>query len=90
MEQARDNREELTVDYQANATRDLTPELAATFSAGTQLITRRRDVLDGTGIGFVTNFARSIGSAVGGRLGPARGLHQRRRAPAAIELHVGL
>lgn len=63
MQQRRDNREELTLDYQANATRGLTPDLDLTVSAGSQLIAQRRDVTGANGIGFVTNAARSIGAA---------------------------
>lgn len=63
MEQSRDNREEVTLDYQANAQRWLSDELQGTFSTGGQLATTRRDITSSDGIGFVTNAARSVGAA---------------------------
>ena len=63
MEQRRQNRDEITFDYQANATRPLTDDLDLTLSTGTLLISRTTDLAGANGIGFVTNAATSIGAA---------------------------
>ena len=63
MQQRRQNRDEITFDYQANATRPLTDDLNLTLSTGTLLISRTTDMAGANGIGFVTNAATSIGAA---------------------------
>jgi TonB-dependent starch-binding outer membrane protein SusC len=63
MEQWRDNREEITLDYQANARHWVTDDLQAVVSAGAQLLANRRDATLANGVGFVTNAARSVGAA---------------------------
>jgi TonB-dependent starch-binding outer membrane protein SusC len=63
MEQYRDNREEVTLDYQANARHSVTDDLQAVVSAGAQILANRQDVTMAHGVGFVTNAARSVGAA---------------------------
>ena len=63
MEQRRQNRDEITFDYQATATRPVTDDLNLTLSTGALLISRTTDMAGANGIGFVTNAATSINAA---------------------------
>lgn len=63
MQQARQNRDEVTVDYLGSIRRNIGNDLVADFAFGGQAIAVRTDITNATGIGFTTNAARSINAA---------------------------
>ena len=52
-----------TLDYLGRVTREITPDLGANFSFGSQVIAETYDRITGSGVGFVTNANRVVGSA---------------------------
>ncbi len=63
IQQARENFDRVTVDYLGNVTARLLPELRADISFGSQYLTTRRDLTNVTGVGLITNTARSVDAA---------------------------
>ncbi len=61
--QARQNRDEVTVDYLGSVRRSLTDNWSADVAFGAQVVAVRSDLTNATGIGLTTNAARSINAA---------------------------
>ncbi len=60
---ARENRDEITIDYLGSVRRDFYEGLVADMAFGFQAISRRTDLTNATGIGLTTNSANSINAA---------------------------
>jgi hypothetical protein len=60
---ARQNRDEVTIDYLGSVRRDFAEGLVADMAFGFQAISRRTDLTNATGIGLTTNAANSINAA---------------------------
>ena len=63
IQQARANRDEITLDYLGSVRQPLTESLTADLAFGAQYIAVRSDLTNATGIGLTTNAARSINAA---------------------------
>jgi TonB-dependent starch-binding outer membrane protein SusC len=63
IQQARQNRDEITIDYLGSVRRDFLENLVADLAFGAQAISRRTDLTNATGIGLTTNSTNSIDAA---------------------------
>jgi TonB-dependent starch-binding outer membrane protein SusC len=59
----RDSDDRLTFDYLATITRNITSDLRADVSLGSQILTRHSDQTNSTGSGLITNEVRTVNSA---------------------------
>jgi TonB-linked SusC/RagA family outer membrane protein len=85
--QARESANRITLDYLANVTRHLSDDISADVSLGAQVITTSTDLTNATGIGLITNAARSVNAAAQ-RTGGQQ-YTENRQAGIFGQLHLG-